>query len=77
VDILANIFAMKIQSVRNVLLAQRFVADVVLWIKKWNVPNSILARMTLDVISSAGKCGIAYVINVVRNVVFFLSILVL
>ena len=55
----------------------RFVADVVLWIKKWNVQNSILERMTPDVISSAGKCGIAYVINVVKNVVFFLSILVL
>ena len=55
----------------------RFVADVGLWIKKWNVPNSILARMTPDVISSVGKCGIAYVINVDKNVVFFLSILVL
>ena len=55
----------------------RFVADVVLWIKKWNVQNSILERMTPDVISSVGKCGIAYVINVVKNVVFYLSILVL
>jgi len=70
-------FAMKIQSVQNVLLTQRFVAVVVLWIKKWNVPNSILARMTHDVKSNAAKNGIAYVTNVVKNVVFSSSILVL
>ena len=55
----------------------RFVAVVVLWIKKWNVPNSILARMTHDVKSNAAKNGIAYVTNVVKNVVFSSSILVL
>ena len=55
----------------------RFVAVVVLWIKKWNVPNSILARMTHDVKSNAAKNGIVYVTNVVKNVVFSSSILVL
>jgi len=72
VDLSAQIMHVKkfvmMEHVQNALQQLRFDADVVLWIRRWTVPNSVLGPTMPVVKNNAAKNAIASATNADKNV---------